>query len=84
MKCILIDLFQGSYSVAIVLDSVIAYRNKGYANIRIGAAEQGVPTYSLTINNLLSFGANNYACLQLNEIIVNCVRLLKKLCLISI
>ena len=58
---ILIDLFQGSYSVAIVLDSVIAYRNKGYANIRIGAAEQGVPTYSLTINNLLSFGANSYA-----------------------
>ena len=29
-ECISIDLFQGSYSVAIVLDSVIAYRNKGW------------------------------------------------------
>ena len=84
MKCILIYLFPGSSSVAIVIDSVIAYRNKGYTNIHIGAAEQGVPTYSLTINNLLSIGANSYACLQLNEIIVKSVRLLKKLCLISI
>ena len=58
---IFISLIQRSYSIAILLDSVIAYGNKGHGNIYIYAAEHEVSTYSLTINNLLSFGANGYA-----------------------
>ena len=57
---ILISLIQRSYTVAIILDSVIAYGNKGFGNIYI-AAEHDVPTYNLTINNSLSSGANGFA-----------------------
>ena len=57
---ILISLLQGSYSVSILLDSVIAYGNKGYGNINIYASEHEVPTYSLMINNLFSSHANGF------------------------
>ena len=50
-----IHMFQGSYGVAIVIDSVIAYGNIGlYGNIFIFGKENEFPTYNLTINNLLS------------------------------
>ena len=55
---IFIYLLQGSYSVTILLDSVIAYGNKGIGNIYIYASEHEVPTYNLTINNFLSSHAN--------------------------
>ena len=57
---ILIYFLQGSYSVTILLDSVIAYGNKGYGNIYIYATEHEVPTYNLTINNFLSSHANGF------------------------
>ena len=57
---ILICLLQGSYSVSILLDSVIAYGNKGIGNIYIYATEHEVPTYNLTINNFLSSHANGF------------------------
>ena len=56
-----ICLIQRSYAVALLLDSVIAYGNKGVANIYIYAKEHEVSTYNLTINNLLSFGAQGFA-----------------------
>ena len=58
-----ICLIQKSYTVAILLDSVIAYGNKGHGNILIYAAEHDVSTYNLTINNSLSFGAQGFALL---------------------
>ena len=42
-------IIQSSYSVTIVLDSVIAYRNNGLYNIAIGSIP--IPNYNLTINN---------------------------------
>ena len=57
---IFINLLQGSYSVTILLDSVIAYGNKGYGNIFIYAIEHEVPTYNLTINNSFSSHADGY------------------------
>ena len=57
---ILLCLLQGSYSVTILLDSVIAYGNKGFGNIYIYATEHEVPTYNLMINNFLSSHANGY------------------------
>ena len=56
---IFIFFIQRSYSVKILLDSVIAYGNKGHGNIY--AAEHEVSTYNLTINNSLSSCANGYA-----------------------
>ena len=53
MKIIIIQL---SYSVIIVLDSVIAYGNKGLGDIVIGSINN-VPNYNLTINNSLSSGS---------------------------
>ena len=58
-----ICLIQKSYTVAILLDSMIAYGNKGHGNILIYAAEHDVSTYNLTINNSLSFGAQGFALL---------------------
>ena len=58
---IFIFLIQRSYNVKILLNSVIAYSNKGHGNINIYAAEHEVSTYNLTINNSLSSGANGYA-----------------------
>ena len=55
---IVMHLSQKAYSVAILLDSVIAYSNKG---LDISAIQHDVPTYSLIINNSLSFGANGSA-----------------------
>ena len=57
---ILIYLQQGSYSVTILLDSVIAYGNKGVGNIYIYAIQHIVPTYNLMINNFLSSHANGF------------------------
>ena len=57
---ILIYLLQESYSVTILLDSVIAYGNKRFGNIFIYATEHEVPTYNLTINNFLSSHANGF------------------------
>ena len=57
---IFICLLQRSYSVTILLDSVIAYGNKGIGNINIYATEHEVPTYNLTINNFLSSHANGF------------------------
>ena len=51
-------MFQKSYSIIILLDSVIAYGNKGIGNIYIAAAEHDVPNYNLTINNSLISCAN--------------------------
>ena len=42
-------IIQSSYSVTIVLDSVIVYRNNGLGNIVIGSIN--VPNYNLIINN---------------------------------
>ena len=42
-------IIQSSYSVTIVLDSVIVYRNNGLGNI--GIASINVPNYNLIINN---------------------------------
>ena len=58
---ILISLNQKTYTVGIVLDSVTAYCNKGIGNIVIDAVEHDMPTYNLTIDNLISSGANGYA-----------------------
>ena len=60
---IFICLIQRSYAVAILLDSVIAYGNKGHGNIYIYAAEHDVSNYNLTISNSLSSGANGFALL---------------------
>ena len=60
---IFIGLIQRSYTVAILLDSVIAYSNKGHTNIYIYATEHDVSTYNLTINNSLSSGANGFGLL---------------------
>ena len=46
------DIIQSSYSVTIVLDSVIAYGNEELDNIVIGSINN-VPNYNLTINNSL-------------------------------
>ena len=54
-KGLSIGMLQRSYSVAIVLDYVTAYGNRGlYGNIHISAIEHKVPTYNLTINNTVS------------------------------
>ena len=60
-KCagIFINLFQGAYTIAIRLDSVIAYANKGFGIVLIVISEHDVPTYNLTVNNSIAFGANN-------------------------
>ena len=58
MGGISILMFQKSYSIIILLDSVIAYGNKGIGNIYIAAAEHDVPNYNLTINNSLISCAN--------------------------
>ena len=58
---ITIHLLQRSYIVDILFDSVIAHDNDG--NVYIIAAEHNVPTYSLTINNLLSSSATTYGSL---------------------
>ena len=65
---ILIILIQRSYSVTILLDSVIAYGNKGHGNIYIYAAEHDVSTYNLIINNSLSSGANGFALMIISSI----------------
>ena len=71
---ILIYLLQGSYSVTILLDSVIAYGNKGYGNIHIYATEHEVSTYNLTINNLFSSHANGFglAILSVQDVNKQC------------
>ena len=57
-----INMYHGSYGVAIVLDSVIAYGNRGnYGNICIYGKETEFPTYNVTINNFLSTNAQGHA-----------------------
>ena len=73
---LLIVTYQRTYSIAIVLDSVVAYKNKGIGSILIATASV-VPTYNLTINNLrisngaggmyIITGANNIVNSILNE-----------------
>ena len=46
---LLMEIIQSSYSVTIVLDSVIVYRNNGFGNI--GIVSTNVPNYNLIINN---------------------------------
>ena len=58
---IVIYVIQRSYTVEILLDSATLYRNKGFGNIYIVAAEHDVPIYNLTINNSISSGAYGYA-----------------------
>ena len=78
-------MYHGSYGVAIVIDSVIAYSNRGYrGNLYIFGKENEFPTYNLTINNSLSSNAQgpalviyaaNYSylrqCHTFNHIMVN-------------
>ena len=46
-------MFQGSYAVVIVLESVLTYGNRGcYGNICIFSKAMEFPTFNLTINNL--------------------------------
>ena len=64
-----IVMFQGSYSVAIVLDNVTAYGNRGsYGNILISAIEHKVPTYNLTINNTVSSNAQGTTALRISSL----------------
>ena len=73
---LLIVTYQRTYSIAIVLDSVVAYKNKGIASILIATASV-MPTYNLTINNLrisngtggmyIITGANNIVNSIFNE-----------------
>ena len=44
-------MFQKSYSVDIVLEFVVAYKNRGDSTIYIASSVVDVPTYNLTINN---------------------------------
>ena len=44
-------MFQKSYSVDIVLEFVVAYKNRGYSTIYIASSVVDVPTYNLTIYN---------------------------------
>ena len=62
-----INLYHGSYGVAIVLDSVIAYGNRGcLGNVCINGKETKFPTYNVTINNFLSTNAQGPALLITN------------------
>ena len=64
-----IVMFQGSYSVAVVLDNVTAYGNRGsYGNILISAIEHKVPTYNLTINNTVSSNAQGTTALWISSL----------------
>ena len=55
-------MYQRTFVVGIVLDTVIAYGNRGkYGNILIFGKENKFPTYSLTINNLVSTHAQGAA-----------------------
>ena len=52
-------MYHGSYGVAIVIDSVIAYGNRGNnGNVCIYGKET---TYNVTINNLLSTNSQGLA-----------------------
>ena len=63
-----IVMLQRSYSVAIVLDYVTAYGNRGlYGNINIFALEHKVPTYNLTINNTVSSNAQDTTALRISS-----------------
>ena len=63
-----IGMLQRYYSVAIVLDYVTAYGNKGsYENINIFAIEHKVPTYNLTINNTVSSNAQDTTALRIRS-----------------
>ena len=63
---ITILLLQRTFSLAILLDSVIAFGNIGFGNIVIAAAEHDVPIYNLTISNSLSYGATGHALIVLS------------------
>ena len=55
-------MYQGSYAVVIVIDSVIAYGNRGcLGNLVIFGNANEFPTFNLTINNLLSTKAQGTA-----------------------
>ena len=57
-----INMYQGSYGVAIIIDSVTAYGNRGcLGNICIFGKENIFPTYNVSINNLLSTNAQGSA-----------------------
>ena len=58
---IFICLAQRSFSANMLFDSVVAYSNKGFANVYIYAAAHDVSTYNLTIKNSVFFGANGFA-----------------------
>ena len=63
-----ICMLQGIYSVAIVLDYVTAYGNRGlYGSITILALEHEVPTYNLTINNTVSSNAQDTTALNIHS-----------------
>ena len=63
-----ICMLQGTYSVAIVLDYVTAYGNRGlYGSITILALEHEVPTYNLTINNTVSSNAQDATALWISS-----------------
>ena len=67
-----IVMLQRSYSVAIVLDYVTAYGNRGlYGNINIFALEHEVPTYNLTINNTVSSNAQDTTALRISSYYIN-------------
>ena len=57
---IYINLSQKTYSVAFILDSVIAYKNTGHGNIYISADAHDAPNFNMTINNLCSSAAQGY------------------------
>ena len=57
---IYIQLSQKTYSVAFILDSVIAYKNTGNGNIYIKAEVHDAPNFNMTINNLCSSAAQGY------------------------
>ena len=60
-------MIQGSYGVAIVIDSVIAYGNRGIrGNLLIFGKVVEFPNYNLTINNLLSSNAQGPALVVKN------------------
>ena len=57
---IYIQLSQKTYSVAFILDSVIAYKNTGNGNIYITAEVHDAPNFNMTINNLCSSAAQGF------------------------
>ena len=62
---LVMEIIQSSYSVTIVLDSVIVYRNNGLGNI--GIASINVPNYNLIINNSHISDTNGFGLDILNQ-----------------